>query len=134
MNPWILISAGLSAVTVLLHVLGGGTEVHAPMLASELSVILKAYSSVLWHAVTIVLVINSLALLVAAFRVSLQKPLVLLAAWQYLGFAILFGIYGMTRLGSLMPMPQWIIFCLIVAPAVMGLKRGSQMPAERVQA
>ena len=125
MNPWILIAAGLSSVTLLIHLFGGGSEVHQPILASDLSVLLKAYGSILWHAVTVVLAVNSMALLIAVRDRALQKPLVCLIVGQYFGFAVLFGIYGLSRLGTLLPMPQWIIFCLIGAVALIGLRRSA---------
>lgn len=134
MNLWILTAAGLSFVTLLIHLFSGGPEVHDPILESDLSVLLKAYGSVLWHAVTVVLAVNSMALLIAARGRALQKPLVLLTAGQYFGFAVLFGIYGLTRLGTLLPMPQWIIFCLIAAVALMGLRRNTAEFTRRVPA
>lgn len=133
MNHWILTAAALSAATVLIHLFGGGPEVHDPLLASGLSVPLKAYASILWHAVTVVLIANSTALLVAARHPTAQPYLVLMAVAQYLGFALLFGVYGMTRLGSLMPMPQWIIFVAISALALTGLWRSASVGNLRVQ-
>lgn len=134
MNPWILVAAGLSAMTVLVHLFAGGQEVHEPILASCLSVPLKAYGSILWPAVTIVLAVNSAALLLAARTGELQRPLVFLTVGQYAGFAGLFVFYGLTRLESLMPMPQWIVFTLIAVVAIIGIWRSPAPVSWRVPA
>jgi len=121
MNYWILSSGILSIGTMFLHIIGGGREVHVPVLESELSTGLKAILSIIWHAITAILAINGAALLWAAASPELQKPLVLLVSFQYLAFAILFIFYGWIRLGTLLPMPQWIIFIALAGLALAGL-------------
>ena len=101
-------------------------DVHQPTLGSELSVILKAYASVLWHFASAVLLLNSFALLVAAKHVHLKKPLVYLVASQYLAFVVLFLIYGQSRLNSLWEMPQWLLFLPLVVLAFVGTRRVNQ--------
>ncbi len=125
MNRWIAAAGVLSTATLLLHVIGGGADVHAPILQGNLSTLLKAYASILWHAITVVLVINSAALLVAAVQTGPRRIIVWLVACQYLGFAGLFIFYGIGRLGTLFLMPQWIIFLAISGFALLGLRAGS---------
>lgn len=62
MSKSILLAAIISTITIGLHIVGGGKEVHEPILDANLTTILKAYTSILWHAVTVVLIINSVAL------------------------------------------------------------------------
>lgn len=123
MHRWILVAAGLSFLTAAVHVFAGGPEVHQALLAAELPKVLKTYISVLWHATTAVLVMNSAALVVAALRGEMRTPLVLIVAGQYAAYAILFLGYGLAYLGSAWEAPQWIAFALIAASALAGLKR-----------
>lgn len=122
MNKLILSAAILSALTLFAHVFGGGPEIHVPVLESNLPLELKAILSVVWHIVTAVLVINSMALFLAARPKSVAKMLVLFVSSQYLLFAALFVFYGITQLGTLLPMPQWSVFLLIPALALAGLR------------
>ncbi len=122
MNKLILSAGMLSVLTLFAHVFGGGPEIHAPVLESDLPLELKAVLSVIWHAVTVVLVINSVALFLAAKSKGGEKMLVLLVSGQYLAFAALFVFYGITHLGTLLPMPQWGVFLLMPALALTGLR------------
>ena len=121
MNIPIGLAAALSALTLAAHVFGGGPEIHAPVQASELSEYLKAILAVIWHTVTIILTVNSLFLAFAALRDKHRVALVSLVSTQYVLWGILFVYYGLTRLGELSTMPQWIAFFLIPALALFGL-------------
>lgn len=125
-NKMVFVAGVLSVLTLLIHIFGGGPEVHDPVLQSTLSVELKAVLSVIWHAISLVLFINATALFIAAKSPMLQKPIVILVSSQYLAFAALFIFYGVTHLGSLLPMPQWIIFMALAAIGLIGLRRPKQ--------
>jgi predicted anti-sigma-YlaC factor YlaD len=105
-----------------IHVFAGGPEVHDPLLAADLSAVQKAFVSILWHAVTAVLLINSAALLAAALMPRLRAGLTGLVIAQYVAYAGLFVFYDLSRLGTLMALPQWIIFLILVALALPGLR------------
>lgn len=122
MNKIIVFAAALSMATFFLHVIGGGAEVHAPMLESDLSLKLKAFASILWHFVSVVLFINSFVLYFAARHPAICGPLVLVVTAQYLSASGLFLFYGAARLGTLWVMPQWIIFSVMVAICLLGLR------------
>ncbi|HEB93492.1 MAG TPA: hypothetical protein ENI94_08495 [Gammaproteobacteria bacterium] len=54
---------------------------------------------------------------------ALKKMLVVFVSSQYLTFAVLFILYyGITHLGTLLPMPQWSVFLLMPALALAGLR------------
>jgi hypothetical protein len=108
---WTRISAALMAVTFLIHVIAGGKGVHAPLQAALTDPGLAAFAALLWHAVTVVLAVSAVGIWVLANR---QDPALeaILSAIQ-LGLAALFIFYGLTRLGTLFLMPQWIIFLAI---------------------
>ncbi len=82
---------------------------------------LAAFAAVLWHAVTVVLAVLAAGLWVLAQRHDPAFEAVLSAI--QLGFAALFVFYGLTRLGALAPMPQWIIFLAIPALTRFGQSR-----------
>ena len=119
MDYWLLTAAGLSAVLLLAHIIGGGRDVHTPMLASEMSGELKAYASIIWHAATAVLLIGSGVFLWAGVGHGAGMALVILM--QYLAFACLFLFYGVSRLKSVWIMPQWVAFILIAMVGGIGL-------------
>lgn len=122
MSKSILLAAIISTITIGLHIVGGGKEVHEPILDANLTTILKAYTSILWHAVTVVLIINSVALFCAAFKPIRFQSLSFLIALQYLAFAGLFIFYGFSKLGTLFLMPQWTIFITIAALILFGCR------------
>ncbi len=121
MNIAIMAAAALSALTLAAHIFGGVPEIMIPVLASELTPYLKAIMVVIWDAVTVIMVINSLALIYAALKPKHRAILVTLISAQYILWGGLFVFYGITRLGTLWPMPQWIAFFLIPTLAILGL-------------
>ncbi len=124
MNYWHLAAAGLSALTAIAHVFGGGPEFHQPMLASELGSHVKAGFSVVWHATTIMLVVNSGLLFFAAINRPEGRAFALVVVLQYLPYAVIFLFFGMMRLGNITALPQWTVFLLVAGLALVGLKRG----------
>ena len=123
MNYWNAAAGVLSSVTLAVHLFAGGPEVHDPLLAAGPSVILQTYITVLWHAVSVILAINSLVLLAAARRTQMGPWPVWLVCAQYAAYAGLFIAYGSRNLGTLMETPQWIIFLLIAGLALCGTRR-----------
>ncbi len=111
MNYWILSASGLSALLFFAHIMGGGKDVHKPMLESDMSRLLKAYTSVIWHAISAILGIGSAVLFVAA--IGHGDGMAIVIALQYLAFVGLFLACGVIRLKSIWTMPQWSAFLLI---------------------
>ena len=108
-----LIAAILMSLTLGVHVIAGGQEVHAGLQSALGNDGLRAFAAVLWHAVTVVLVVFAIALLWLAWHPNLALKATLGAVQA--GFAVIFLFYDMTRLGTVWPMPQWIIFLIIPA-------------------
>ncbi|MGH1369629.1 MAG: hypothetical protein ACRBCL_13535 [Maritimibacter sp.] len=106
-------AAAFCALTTGVHVVAGGPEVNAVVQASDLAPPLRAILGVIWHAVTVVLLVATFILAVASRR-PLPSAEVAIAA-IFLGWAVLFVFYGVTMLGTLLIMPQWIVFLLIPA-------------------
>jgi len=121
MSYWISAAGVLSLVFVMFHIFGGGSGVHEPLLNSAQSVELKGYVSVIWHGVTASMLLCAALFLIAARNLRLRKALTLVAVVQFAAFAALFIFYGLTRMGSVLVMPQWIGFLLIAGVALVGL-------------
>lgn len=122
MNIFFLAAAGLSVLTTFAHVFGGGPEFHQPMMASGLSQHIRAGFSVVWHATTIMLVVNSGLLIMATMNRPGARDFARVVILQYLPFAGLFIYFGLTRLGNITALPQWSAFVLIAILALFGLK------------
>lgn len=118
MNIAVLSAAALMGITVLIHIFMGGPEVMAPIRKSSLHKVVRAVADVVWHGVTVVLIVIAAGLAWIAFY---PNPALLwaLSAIQ-IGFAGLFIWYGLRHLGSLKPMPQWIIFLAVPALSIWG--------------
>lgn len=106
-----LIAALLMTLTVFVHIFPGGAEVHLPLQAAPIPEGLKAISSVIWHAVTVMLIViaGGTFWLWRHPNPALETAL---AAIQ-IGFTGLFLFYGLTRLGEISSMPQWVIFLAV---------------------
>lgn len=127
MNKWIFSAGALSLVTLFVHIFAGGPEIHETLLSlgATFPSMLKAFISVMWHAISVILAINSIALFLAVWAPRMKHALVGVSVSQYIAFAILILYYGFSCLESAMPMPQWIIFLVISALAIAGLLRSN---------
>lgn len=121
MNHWMTTAGVALFLTSYVHVFMGGPEIYDPILASDLSEYLRAMSAVLWHAVTVVLLVFAAAAVWIAMRPNRDLALVLIAI--QVGFAGLFLFYGQTQLGTLWIMPQWVIFLCVPFVMLIGLRR-----------
>jgi hypothetical protein len=122
-NKTIATAGVLSLFLTALHVFGGGADVHGPILASKLDIVLKVFSSVVWHAVTANLLLCSLMLLYASYNKAIQTPFTLIVIAHYLAYAGLFIFYGLSRFDTLFVMMPWIAFLFISAIATIGITR-----------
>jgi uncharacterized membrane protein len=118
---WTRFAAALMGFTVFIHVFAGGAEVHTPLQNSLSDDGLAAFAAILWHAVTVVLILITIGLWALTKRNDPMLEIVL--SGIQLGFAALFIFYGLTRLGTLWPMPQWIIFLVVPALTRLGQSR-----------
>ena len=125
MNKLTLTAALLSALITAAHIFGGGPQYHEPVLASTWDAENKAIYSILWHFASLIMAINTVALLSAALKHP-APAVINLVALQSLAFAALFIFYGWQRLDTITLLPQWTVFLLIAALAFWGAHRAQQ--------
>lgn len=120
MNIPLVSAAGLMTLTVAAHVFGGGPQYHAPY-QEILPAQLASMAAVLWHAVTISLIVFAAALFWLVRHPS--APLAYAISAMQIGWAGLFLFYGLTMLGSPWPMAQWTIFIIIPLLTFYGIRQ-----------
>lgn len=109
MNRPLVIATIAMAGTFALHTFGGEITVHRPLLRDATSPEMGLYVSVLWHGITTVIALCTIALAYAARQNLPPQPLLWLIGGQTLAIGLLFAGYGLFSLSSLWVAPQWII-------------------------
>ncbi|MCK0094835.1 hypothetical protein MWU60_04590 [Yoonia sp. F2084L] len=111
MNRPLIIAACLMVLTTAIHVFAGGPEYHVIYQDVLPTAHLASMAAVLWHAVTINLLLLAAALFWLARHPNPALSVAVCA--MQLGWAGLFLFYGIGMLGSPWAMPQWVIFLAI---------------------
>jgi hypothetical protein len=109
MNRPVAVAAIIMGLTFGLHLIGGETTVHRPLLADGKTAAMDLYISVLWHGISSLIGLNTVALAFAAWKPGPHGPILWLVGGQTLAVGLLFILYGLIRTGSLWTAPQWII-------------------------
>ena len=125
MNIPLTLAAGLMALTAGIHVFAGGPEYHAIYQDILPTPYLASMAAVLWHAVTVNLIVFAAALLWLTARPS--RGLAITISAMQLGWAVLFLYYGIGVLGSPWPMPQWVIFLIIPLLTLYGSRQAARV-------
>ena len=118
-NIAIFVAGCLMTLTVFVHVLMGGVKIMKPLRATRLPRLVAAVMEIVWHGVNVTLICLAGGLFWLAWHDN--QPLMWLICAIQVGFATLFIWYGFTRLKSLWPMPQWIVFLGIPVLTVWGM-------------
>lgn len=126
MNNWMMSAAALLFLTTGVHVFMGGPEIHVVIQESDLVAPVRGVAAVLWHAITVILIVFALACAWLARAPNASLAYLMIAV--QMGFVALFIFYGITILGNLTVMPQWIIFLLISALIWQGVRREQKAP------
>ncbi|MCG8492246.1 MAG: hypothetical protein MI743_11570 [Sneathiellales bacterium] len=122
LNKKILVAGLLSLLGMVIHAVVGGDEVRIPLDQSDLSVLIRSVSNVVWFFTTGILTINGIALIIAAFHMKYRIPLILMVCSQYLVLSVLFIGYGMFQMDNPADLPQWVLFVVIMILALLGLR------------
>ncbi len=121
MNILLTIAGAIMTLTAGIHIFAGGPEYHDVFQTVLPTPHLAAMSAVLWHAITVNLIVFAGAYFWLARHPS--RPLLITLAAMQIGWIALFLFYGMTMLGSLWPMPQWVIFGVTVLLTLYGARQ-----------
>jgi hypothetical protein len=114
-SPWFLAAAVLGLATTAIHVFAGAPEIMAPLLAADLPPVVKGVSDVLWHHIT--------GLLLIARHINWRLPVLVFVGGQFLLIAGLFIAFGLYWFSSPWPMPQWVLFGLMLGLMALGTRR-----------
>ncbi|MEX3014967.1 hypothetical protein [Gymnodinialimonas hymeniacidonis] len=120
LNLGYAIAGGLFVATAAIHAFVGGPEVNAPVQGSGLDPLVRAVSAVVWHALTALFVVFGGALFWAAWHGA--RALVMTVLAVNVAFIALFLAIGIVALGTVWPMPQWVLFGLISGVMIWGLR------------
>ena len=123
MNLWMVSAGVLSLLLIPVHTFLGGPEVLSPIVAGSFDPVVEGVITVVWQAINVVMLVNGLMLLVAAVKPRFAVGAGAITALQYLGFSVLFWVYGISQLGNVIDMSQWVPFSLIAVLAIMGGER-----------
>ncbi len=127
MNIPFALAGGLTAITVLAHLLGGTPEFMAPVYESNAPEFNKVGMNVIWDWVTIAMSVNAIALFIAARGSQHSVAISGIVISQFIGFGVIFLWHGLTAFGSAFIMPQWIAFFLISLFCYFGLRKQRQL-------
>lgn len=117
------LAAALAALVFLaLHLIVGEQRYHLPALQSGMNAEQQALYTVLWHGVSLVILINTLALALAAWRPD-WRGAALFALVQFAAWSLLDLFIGIARLGAPWPLIQWLIMLPILILGIWGLRR-----------
>jgi len=104
----------MSGLLFLAHVFGGVPDILEPILGTGLPPDIQAVAVVVWHGISAVLIINAALLIGAGVGAEWARHAVWVVGLQYAGFTLLFLVVGISRLGNLFDMPQWIGFLTVL--------------------
>lgn len=121
LNTPVLFAGLAMALTFLVHVFVGGPELYTPLRASNLSMVEWSTLSVVWHFVSMQLLLLAVVLLYLARYHNVGLFSFVLATT--IGFALLFIGYGIIDLHSVLLMPQWIAFVVVAGLMLWGVRR-----------
>lgn len=118
MNIIIFVSALIMLAIAGTHIYLGETPRLKPLRGLGQPDLTGAAANVVWHGISLTL----LAMAIGLFWLTWNMNIALAVFVSVLssGFASLFVWYGLTRLRSLRPMPQWVLFLLVPVLVLIG--------------
>ena len=113
-------AAALMGLTTAVHIFLGTVDVMTPIMqADTLHPVVQATAMVVWHMISLILLLSTIAIASLVRRPKLALAWFIIAS-QF-GFALIFLFYNITHFGALFVMPQWTVFLL--CPIMMLLAR-----------
>ena len=120
MSKTFLALSGFMIALILVHLFMGGPEYADAFQQTLPDDHLRSMAMVLWHAVTVILIIQTFAYIRLA--VSPNLDLTHFISAMQVGWAVLFVVVGWLWLGTLWTMPQWVAFLLTAVIAEIGIR------------
>lgn len=122
-NKFLATGAILSALILPLHIFGGGPEFPEIIFAIDaLDAKQKALYGVMWHTISALLFLASITYGIASIKPQHTSAVTFVNA-LYAAITVLFLYYGITVVGDLWTLPQWLLFAIMIAITQMGLIR-----------
>lgn len=112
-------AAALMGLTTCVHLFAGTPEIMSPIMSAGIHPVVKATAMVVWHVVTLLLLLLTFA--IAYLASHKNDALFTLTLAIQLSFAGLFLYYGLGTFGGVFTLPQWTVFLLV--PVMMGFAR-----------
>lgn len=116
---WLYLASLLSAVTLVIHVFGGGITVARPLLESNLGAEAKYTNYYCWHMVTIIIAAMAICFFLSA-RAMASVDVALLSSVLALAFAVWSGALTIIKKQHVLILPQWILFLPIAITGFIG--------------
>ena len=130
MNYFMWGASALMGLTTGVHLFLGTGEIMTPILSSEtLHPVVQSTTLVVWHMVTLVLAVSTVAMAYLAKQPN--KALALFIMTLHFGFAAIFLYVTLTMFGALFTLPQWSAFLLdglLMLASVILPKKKAQVP------
>lgn len=130
MNKVLLLASVLAAAVTAIHVVAGGNDVVAPLLAAQLEESPRLTLYAAWHMVSVLLGASALALGWAALpgRAVPAASAVRLIAVLWVASGIVFLAVGLTQPGDglLLKLPQWALLLPVGVLAWLGANDSSK--------
>lgn len=125
MNRLLVFAAVLAAFTAAVHILAGGSDVAAPLLASPMAGEPKLTLYAVWHMVSVALAMSAPALFIGSLprhaRAARYLVLFVSTLWCAFGLVFLCVVAIQPEGGWLFKLPQWV---LLLPVGLLGLWGG----------
>lgn len=132
MNRPLVAAALLAAFTAVIHIIAGGADVAAPLLASPLAGEPKLTLYAVWHMASVALSMSAAALVIGSLprHAHAARYLVLFVSslWCAFGVVFLAVVAVQPETGWLLKLPQW---ALLLPVGLLGLWAGANTARQR---
>jgi len=133
MNRMLLVASLLAAVTAAIHIVLGGADVAAPLLASSLALEPRLVLYACWHGISVALILSAGGLFIGALPrfAAGGRMLVLAISLWWLAFAAVFLLVIAAGPGDglLWRLPQWMLLTPVGLLGLVGALRRSAIRA-----
>lgn len=107
-------AAGIMGLTTGVHLFARTRDIMTPIMdAGSLHPVIRSVALVVWHMVTLILALCTIALVYLARSENLALTYFILAL--QIGFALIFLAINIATFGALFTMPQWTAFAITAA-------------------